>query len=204
MRTARAGTDSTSTPARAPGDPAARVLDRRAPRRRAPGAVRRCRRPQLAPATCSARQAADERRHARFFDRVLREVIGRDAGVGRGARRHPTRRSAELFEAASCHAMASALASRRDRTRSARSGFYHLILEAIVLSTGQDALLCTTSTALPRDRRRRRAACQADERWHIGLGVQLLSESGVGLEWRARRARRRSPRAPGRLEIRDT
>ena len=119
------------------------------------------------------RQAADERRHARFFDRVLGEVLLLDAVDDSPALAAAP--IAALFER-ELPAMASALA--RGAVGLDRAvGLYHLILEAILLATGQDALI-EQATMLP-GVSAGVARVQADERWHVGLGVQLLTTSGL-------------------------
>jgi ribonucleoside-diphosphate reductase beta chain len=118
------------------------------------------------------RQAADERRHARFFDRVLREVLGLDPV--REASAFASDTINELFER-ELPAMAGALAAGAVGLERA-VGLYHLILEAIALATGQEALL-DEATTLP-GISEGVARVQADERWHIGLGVHLLSDAG--------------------------
>jgi ribonucleoside-diphosphate reductase beta chain len=115
-----------------------------------------------------ALQAGDERRHARFFGRALREVIEVDP-----ARWAPVTAPADinrLFEH-ELRSMARALAAGTAAMGDAVA-LYHLVLEAIVLSTGQDALL-EELMALP-GLREGVSRVQADERWHVGLGVQAL------------------------------
>jgi ribonucleoside-diphosphate reductase beta chain len=126
--------------------------------------------------SCFELQATDERRHARFFDRVLREVLAVEPE--RDARRLAGEEIVELFEA-TLPATAERLA--RDAAALADAvGLYHLVLEAIVLSIGQQALLddLDALASLP-GCRRGVASVQADERWHVGLGVQAASETGV-------------------------
>jgi ribonucleoside-diphosphate reductase beta chain len=125
---------------------------------------------------CLAVQADDERRHARFFARVAREVVGIDPVTD--ARRLAGSALNDLFgrllpEAADAvdadpHALPEAVA------------LYHLILEGVVFSAGQDLLLwlLTDIGTLPVTLEGVRRV-QGDERWHIGLGVQCLSLSGV-------------------------
>jgi ribonucleotide reductase beta subunit family protein with ferritin-like domain len=116
---------------------------------------------------CLERQRADERRHTRFFERALRELAGvepRDATALAGERIQ------ELF----CWRL------QETAGELARGGcglaeavcLYHLVLEAIVLSAGQAALLelCAPLTATAGAV----ARVQRDERWHVGLGVMLL------------------------------
>jgi ribonucleoside-diphosphate reductase beta chain len=123
---------------------------------------------------CFELQAGDERRHAVFFERVVREVAGLDPEEA--ANRWAPEAILELFEAA-LPEMASALAGGRARLETAIE-LYHLVLEAIVLTTGQAALL-----EVARDYpgiASGVARVQADERWHVGLGVQTLSHPGDG------------------------
>jgi ribonucleoside-diphosphate reductase beta chain len=123
---------------------------------------------------CFELQSSDEQRHARFFDRILREVVGVDPERdGRALAGEPI---VELFDR-ELPAMAAALAGREVELGEA-VGLYHLVLEAIVLSMGQEALLAYAG-GLPgiADGVGR---VQADERWHIGLGAHALGESGSG------------------------
>ena len=86
---------------------------------------------------CFAAQADDERRHARFFDRVVAEVLGVDpdgevrelAGAG----------VVELFEQ-TLPAKARDLAEGRCDLSQAVT-LYHLVLEGVVFSVGQTAAL---------------------------------------------------------------
>ena len=125
---------------------------------------------------CLAAQADDERRHARFFARVAREVVGLDpvTDAPRVAGDALNRLFGRLLPEA-----AEAVAADPDALPDAVA-LYHLILEGVVFSAGQDLLvwLLTDIGTLPvtLDGVRR---VQGDERWHIGLGVQCLSLSGV-------------------------
>jgi ribonucleoside-diphosphate reductase beta chain len=119
---------------------------------------------------CLERQREDERRHARFFDRALRELAGIDPE--RDARCLAGEAIVELFE----HRLqdtARELAGGRCSLAEAVA-LYHLVLEAIVLNSGQEALLAlagplpVTADAVAR--------VQRDERWHVGLGMTLLGE----------------------------
>ena len=64
-------------------------------------------------------------------------------------------------------------------------GLYHLVLEGIVFAVGQDALLALSQAAGLRGLGEGVARVQADERWHVGLGVlhlQRLGELGPRLD----------------------
>jgi ribonucleoside-diphosphate reductase beta chain len=127
-------------------------------------------------------QAQDEERHARFFARALGEVVGVDPACWAAETAPPGIN--RLFEH-ELRSMAEALAAGAVTFGDAVA-LYHLVLEAIVLGTGQDALLEELVT-LP-GLRQGVSRVQADERWHVGLGVQSLSESarpdvpGAGLD----------------------
>lgn len=131
----------------------------------APGAAR----------ACFAMQAADEARHARFFDRVAREVLRIDPL--RDARSLAGPEIVRLFDH-DLPAQAARLAG--DGAELAASvGLYHLVLEGIVFAIGQAALLELLDAAggMP-GTRDGVARVQADERWHVGLGVLSLQELG--------------------------
>ena len=121
-----------------------------------------------------ALQAGDERRHATFFDRALREVAGLDPE--RDARSLAGGEIVELFDEA-LPAMAHALAEGEVAVAEAVA-LYHLVLEAIVLSTGQAALLERVAGAYP-GLADGVARVQADERWHVGLGVHAFGQGDV-------------------------
>lgn len=122
---------------------------------------------------CLERQRADELRHARFFDRALRELAGLDPE--RDAVALAGERIEELF-CARLRDTAAELA-RGSCDLGEAVWLYHLVLEAIVLSAGQAALLglCAslpaTAGAIAR--------VQRDERWHVGLGVTLLDRDAA-------------------------
>ncbi len=130
--------------------------------------------PELA--ACFGAQAEDERRHARFFARVAREVMGIDPDAG--ARELAGPGLVELFEQR-LPAMADGLASG---TRSLPQAvtLYHLVLEGVVFHVGQASALELLDLAgtLP-GVRDGVARVQADERWHVGLGVRCLQDFGV-------------------------
>jgi ribonucleoside-diphosphate reductase beta chain len=116
-------------------------------------------------------QARDEERHARFFGRALREVLDVDATRWAAGMAPPGVN--QLFEH-ELRSTARALGAGAVSIGPAVA-LYHLVLEAIVLSMGQDALLEELVT-LP-GLRQGVSRVQADERWHVGLGVHALCES---------------------------
>ncbi len=126
-------------------------------------------------AECFQAQTRDEERHARFFDRYSREVLGVYDLSDRVAPRFR-----RLFEER-LGAAAQELGSRRLGLADAVA-LYHLVLEGVVFSAGQNALLdeLQRSGDLP-------GLCEglerivADERWHIGLGVRILSGDPGGV-----------------------
>jgi ribonucleoside-diphosphate reductase beta chain len=126
---------------------------------------------------CFAVQAEDEARHARFFDRVAREVLG----LGDPAASAPAA-IVTLF-GADLPAASRALAADADaEVMAAAVGLYHLVLEGIVFTVGQEALgELAHRTGLPGiaegvDRVRN------DERWHVGLGVLHLQRLGAAAD----------------------
>lgn len=127
-------------------------------------------------AACFAAQADDEARHARFFVRVAQEVLDLHdlhdvaALAGPGV--------AELF-GTHLPRTATALASG-DASLHEAVGLYHLVLEGLAFSAGQDVLLELLDAAgtLP-GVREGVARVQGDERWHLGLGVRCLADLGL-------------------------
>jgi ribonucleoside-diphosphate reductase beta chain len=135
-----------------------------------------------AAAECFAVQAGDEARHARFFDRVGREVLDLDPARAQ-------RSASAALRALFCErlpAAARGLASDARRLAPA-VGLYHLVLEGIVFAVGQDALLAfargedRTGAPLP-GIAEGTARVQQDERWHIGLGVLHLQRLGAPVD----------------------
>jgi ribonucleoside-diphosphate reductase beta chain len=127
-------------------------------------------------AACFAAQAEDERRHARFFTRVAREVMGIDPDTE--ARALAGTGLLHLFDVR-LPAMAQGLAAGSQRLADAVL-LYHLVLEGVVFHVGQAAALDLLDTAgtLPTVREGV-ARVQADERWHVGLGVRSLQEQAL-------------------------
>jgi ribonucleoside-diphosphate reductase beta chain len=156
-------------------------------------------------AACFEVQALDEARHARFFDRVAAEVAG-VAGSGPSERREALRPLlpapfVALFERR-LQAVARGLAEaggadRADSTAGAADlgavremgtdgdlsgavALYHLVLEGLVFTAGQHALLDLlelSGAPLPGLRHGVELVLR-DERWHVGFGARLLAEVG--------------------------
>lgn len=127
--------------------------------------------PELA--ACFAAQASDERRHARFFARVARDVCAVEdpralAGPDVVA----------LFER-ELPARAEALAAGTLALEGAVA-LYHLVLEGIAFHAGQQALLTLLDEAgTLAGVREGVARVQGDERWHVGLGVRCLQDASL-------------------------
>ncbi|MCP9489561.1 MAG: ribonucleotide-diphosphate reductase subunit beta [Solirubrobacteraceae bacterium MAG38_C4-C5] len=122
---------------------------------------------------CFAAQQADEERHARFFARVADEVVGvHPHDAPRAVRDLFTRRLPDT---------AMALA-RGDATLADGVALYHLILEGVVFAAGQEALVQALGDTDLDGVRAGAARVQADERWHVGLGVRCLQDAGLAVE----------------------
>jgi len=118
---------------------------------------------------CFAAQQADEERHARFFARAARLTGARAQDAPPAVR--------DLFE----HRLpetAAALA-RGDATLGDAVALYHLVLEGVVFAAGQEALMGALEPAGLAGMHDGARRVQADERWHVGLGVRCLQETGV-------------------------
>lgn len=126
---------------------------------------------------CFAVQAGDEARHARFFERVWSEALGRAPGDVRAAAPPGVR---SLFEV-ELPAAARALAADA-RKMGAAVGLYHLVLEGIAFAVGQDALAELAGHERLRGIAEGTARVRDDERWHVGLGVLHLQRLGAPLE----------------------
>lgn len=121
-------------------------------------------------AACFAAQAVDEERHARFFARVVREVCRVDDPAGLCPAGVHELFGVELPERAA--ALATGAVGLTDAV-----ALYHLVLEGVAFGVGQDALLGRLD-ALPAVRDGV-ARVQADERWHVGLGLVALTQAGA-------------------------
>jgi ribonucleoside-diphosphate reductase beta chain len=121
-----------------------------------------------AAARCFAAQERDEARHARFFARAAREVLG-----CADPRALLSDEFLELFEvrlpeaaARACDDLAGAV------------GLYHMVLEGVVFTAGQYALLERLDPRLAGLRRGTELVLR-DERWHVGFGTRCLIDAGV-------------------------
>jgi len=128
-------------------------------------------------------QARDEARHARFFDRVVREVAG-VPGENMTQRVDALRDRVgpdlvELFEER-LPAIAADVAEDHENLTAA-VGLYHMILEGVVLTAGQHALLETLkglSVGMPGTHKGMELVLR-DERWHIGFGSRVIQSADV-------------------------
>jgi len=124
-------------------------------------------------------QRRDETRHARLFDRIAEELLGL-AGDSReqrlaAARVHAPAPLLELFEE-TLPALAAELA-RGETDLDQGVSLYHMLLEGVVFTAGQRALLADLEDdALP-GVREGVTHVDLDERWHIGLGLRHLSRA---------------------------
>jgi len=116
-------------------------------------------------AACLRAQQADERRHARFFARVARELVG-CAPAALAAEADPRWR--ELFTV-------TLPAVARGDSLAEAVGLYHMVLEGLVLTRGLQALRDGPLPGLAHGAE----LVLRDERWHVGLGVRLLHDLGV-------------------------
>ena len=124
-------------------------------------------------------QRRDEKRHAQFFDRVAAEVL-KLPGDTQDERREAARELApagmlELFDER-LPAMSAELAAGRTGL-SEGIALYHMTLEGMVLSAGQEALLRDLEDGALPGVHEGVGRVQADERWHIGFGLRLLIDA---------------------------
>jgi ribonucleoside-diphosphate reductase beta chain len=106
-------------------------------------------------------------RHARFFARAAREL-----GLGE-PRALVSPAFLELFEARLPEAAAAAADDL-----GAAVGVYHMVLEGVVFTAGQYALLERLDLRLPGLRRGTELVLR-DERWHVGFGTRCLIDAGL-------------------------
>jgi len=133
-------------------------------------------------AACFRAQERDELRHARFFDRVAARVAGIDGSTP--AERTGSLRSllapayVELFErrlAAVAHGLAAGEESLGEAV-----GLYHMVLEGVVFTAGQLALLALASEDSGLHGLRLGVELVLrDERWHVGFGTRCLADAGA-------------------------
>ena len=132
-------------------------------------------------AACFRAQAADEARHARFFDRVAAEVA-RVPGQDPERRLEALRPVAgeglcALFED-ELRAVAARLGAGGGLLAEA-VGLYHMVLEGVVFTAGQFAMLeLLDGIELPGLRRGLQLVID-DERWHLGFGARVLQDLGL-------------------------
>jgi ribonucleoside-diphosphate reductase beta chain len=124
-------------------------------------------------------QRRDEERHALLFDRIAGEVLGLP-GADPAQRRAAARSQVppgllELFEVR-LPRMARELAAGRIRLSEGVS-LYHMVLEGIVFSAGQKALLEDLEDGALPGVQEGVTRVDRDERWHIGFGLRSLLEA---------------------------
>jgi ribonucleoside-diphosphate reductase beta chain len=121
-------------------------------------------------------QKRDEKRHARFFDRVAAEVLelpgetkeDRDASAAELAPPGILKLFREELPAM------SAAMEDGDADLSDGMALYHMSLEGMVLSAGQRALLEDLEDGAMPGVREGVYHVELDERWHIGFGLRCL------------------------------
>jgi ribonucleoside-diphosphate reductase beta chain len=124
-------------------------------------------------------QRRDEERHALLFDRIAAEVLGvpgaTPAQRREAARAHVPAGLLELFEVR-LPALAAELAAGRAGLEEGVS-LYHMVLEGIVFTAGQRALLDDLADGALPGVREGVEHVDLDERWHIGFGLRCLIEA---------------------------
>jgi ribonucleoside-diphosphate reductase beta chain len=124
-------------------------------------------------------QRRDEQRHAVMFDRIAAEVL-KLPGETPDERLDAAREFApagvlELFEER-LPAMSEELAAGRTGV-DAGIGLYHMILEGIVLLSGQHALVADLEDGVMPGVLEGVERVERDERWHIGFGLRCLIDA---------------------------
>ena len=129
-------------------------------------------------------QRRDEKRHALLFDRIAAEVMrlpGDTAADRRAAARaHVPEPILGLFEE-TLPALATELASGVADLEQGIS-LYHMLLEGVVFTAGQRALLGALEDDDLPGIREGVSRVDLDERWHIGLGLRHLSQTRPSAE----------------------
>jgi ribonucleoside-diphosphate reductase beta chain len=123
-------------------------------------------------------QRRDEERHTLLFDRIAAEVLELP-GATPDERRAAARTQAppvvlDLFEV-QLPALAAELAAGRTSLEEGVA-LYHMVLEGIVFSAGQRALLDDLDDGALPGIREGIEHVDLDERWHIGFGLRNLLE----------------------------
>jgi ribonucleoside-diphosphate reductase beta chain len=117
-----------------------------------------------------AAQRVDEERHARIFERIATDVVGlRGPAAPRAIVPAALR---ELFEQR-LPATAAALADG-DASLDEGVGLYHMVIEGLVLTAGQHALLDDLADGALPGIRSAVELVERDERWHVGFGLRCL------------------------------
>ena len=111
-----------------------------------------------------AAQRADEERHARFFARYAQAVGLHDP------RAHVSDAFVEIFE--------RRLPEAAGRAGVEAVGLYHMVLEGVVFTAGQYALLETLDERLPGLKQGMELVLR-DEKWHVGFGTRCLADAGL-------------------------
>jgi ribonucleoside-diphosphate reductase beta chain len=124
-------------------------------------------------------QRRDEDRHALLFDRIAAEVLrlpgATPAQRRAAARAHVPAAILELFEVR-LPALAGELAAGRAGILDGVA-LYHMLIEGIVFTAGQDALLDDLADGALPGIREGVEHVELDERWHVGFGLRCLVES---------------------------
>jgi ribonucleoside-diphosphate reductase beta chain len=124
-------------------------------------------------------QRRDEARHAQLFDRVAAEVlkVPGDTPAERraAARQHVPPGVLELFEVR-LPAIAAELSAGTTALADGVS-LYHMVLEGIVFTAGQRALLEELKDGVMPGVHEGVRRVDLDERWHIGFGLRCLIEA---------------------------
>jgi ribonucleoside-diphosphate reductase beta chain len=109
-------------------------------------------------------QRRDEERHARFFARYAR-AVGLD-----DPRAHVSPEFIDIFERRLPEAAAEAGVEA--------VGLYHMVLEGVVFTAGQYALLERLDDRLPGLKQGMELVLR-DEKWHIGFGTRCLNDADL-------------------------
>ena len=124
-------------------------------------------------------QRRDENRHARLFDRIATEVLELDGDSHEqrvaSAREHAPAPLLELFEE-TLPELAAELA-RGDADLEQGVSLYHMLLEGVVFTAGQRALLSDLEDGVLPGVSEGVTRVDLDERWHIGLGLRHLNQT---------------------------
>jgi ribonucleoside-diphosphate reductase beta chain len=123
-------------------------------------------------------QRRDEDRHALLFDRIAAEVVrlpgATPAQRRAAARAHVPAAMLELFEVR-LPALAAELAAGRAGILDGVA-LYHMVLEGVVFTAGQHALLDDLADGALPGIREGVQHVELDERWHVGFGLRCLAE----------------------------